>query len=68
MRLTWDEAEEIGFRLSEAHARTDPLSLSFTKLHALVVGLEGFEDDHDASDEGKLEAIQMAWYEELQEN
>ena len=29
-----------------------------------VLALEGFDDDPKASNEPKLEAIQMAWYEE----
>jgi FeS assembly protein IscX len=33
-----------------------------------VTGLEDFADDPAASTENKLEAIQMAWYEEWKEN
>jgi FeS assembly protein IscX len=32
-----------------------------------VVGLEGFSDDPKNSNEKKLEAIQMAWFEEWQD-
>ena len=68
MRLTWDDAEDIGIELYEKHIDVDPLGLSFTVLHKMTVELPGFEDDPKASSEGKLEAIQMAWYEEIQEN
>lgn len=68
MKLHWDDFEDIGIALFEKHADIDPLSLSFTKLHALVIELDEFNDDPKASNEGKLEAIQMAWYEEIQEN
>jgi FeS assembly protein IscX len=33
-----------------------------------VVGLEGFDDDPKMSNEPKLEAIQMAWYEEWKDS
>ena len=37
--------------------------MRFTDLHRWVTELEGFDDDPAASTEGRLEAIQMAWYE-----
>jgi FeS assembly protein IscX len=39
----------------------------FTDLHRWVCELEDFEDDPQASNEKKLEAIQMAWLEEYQD-
>jgi FeS assembly protein IscX len=39
----------------------------FTDLHKWITELEDFSDDPLGSTEGKLEAIQMAWYEEWQE-
>jgi len=42
----------------------DPLTVRFTDLRDHVIGLEGFDDDPKTSNEPKLEAIQMAWYEE----
>ena len=41
-----------------------PLTIRFTDLRERVVALEGFTDDPHTSNEPKLEAIQMAWYEE----
>jgi FeS assembly protein IscX len=32
------------------------------------IALPGFDDDPKASNEPKLEAIQMAWYEEYQDS
>lgn len=64
MTLTWDSAEEIGIALHEAFPEEDPLQVRFTDLHRRVVDLQGFSDDPKGSTEGKLEAIQMAWYEE----
>ena len=60
----WDNAEEIGIQLAEKYPDTDPLSVRFTDLHRFVTELPGFSGDPKASNEGKLEAIQMAWLEE----
>jgi FeS assembly protein IscX len=65
--LTWSNAEEIGFELLEKYPDINPLTVRFTDLHRYVIQLEGFADDPLASSEGKLEAIQMAWYEEWKE-
>jgi FeS assembly protein IscX len=67
-RLTWGDAERIAQALSEKFPDLDPLAIRFTDLHRWVTELGGFKDDPKASSEGKLEAIQMAWYEEWQEN
>jgi FeS assembly protein IscX len=63
--LTWDDAEDIGILLSEKHPETDPLAVRFTDLHRLVTELPEFKDDPKKSNEGKLEAIQMAWHAEF---
>jgi FeS assembly protein IscX len=65
--LTWNDAEEIGIQLQEKYPETDPLSVRFTDLHRYVTELPGFADDKTKSNESKLEAIQMAWYEEHKE-
>jgi FeS assembly protein IscX len=67
-KLNWLDAEDIGISLYEAHPETDPLSVRFTDLHKHVLALPDFEDDPAKSNEGKLEAIQMAWFEEWKEN
>lgn len=63
-RLTWTDAESIGIALYEGDPDTDPLTVRFTDLRERILQLPGFGDDPKASTEGKLEAIQMAWYEE----
>lgn len=65
--LTWDMAEEIAIRLHEEHPDLDPLTVRFTDLHAWIVAWPEFSDDPKNSNEKKLEAIQMAWYEERQD-
>ncbi len=65
--LMWADAEDIGIRLQEEHPELDPLTVRFTDLLAWIVALPDFKDDPQASNEKKLEAIQMAWYEEYQD-
>ncbi|HVB36095.1 MAG TPA: Fe-S cluster assembly protein IscX [Candidatus Acidoferrales bacterium] len=64
----WDNAEEIGIRLVEKFPGMDPLTVRFTDLHKWVTELDGFTGDPALSNEGKLEAIQMEWYEEYKES
>jgi len=63
--LTWDDAMDIGILLSEKHPELDPLAVRFTDLHRYVTELPEFKDDPKKSTEGKLEAIQMAWHDEV---
>jgi FeS assembly protein IscX len=65
--IGWTDVEEIAIRLMEAHPDIDPLGVRFTDLHKWVIALDGFAGDPKDSNEKKLEAIQMAWYEEWQE-
>lgn len=65
--ITWSDAEEIGIQLQEKFPELDPLTVRFTDLHKRVTELEGFNDDPAKSNESKLEAIQMAWYEEYKD-
>lgn len=65
--LTWTATEDIAIALTDAYPGVDPLTVRFTDLHKWVLGLKGFTDDPKNSNEKKLEAIQMAWYEEWQD-
>jgi len=67
-RITWDSTEDIALELFEKFPDTDPLQVRFTDLHKWVTELDGFADDPAKSTEGKLESIQMAWYEEWKDN
>jgi FeS assembly protein IscX len=67
MQLSWDDTEDIGIELADKFPNQNPLEVRFTDLHRMVVELPGFDDDPKASNESKLEAIQMAWYEEYQD-
>ena len=65
--LTWPDVHEIAFRLYEAEPALDPLTLRFTDLHQKIISLEGFISDPKDSNEGILEAIQMAWIDERED-
>lgn len=67
MKLKWTDSEDLGIELADAHPEVDPLTVRFTDLHKWVVELPEFGDDPKASNEPKLEAIQMAWLEEYRD-
>ena len=67
MALHWEDAEDIAEALCNAHPDVDPLTVRFTDLHRWVSELPGFADDPQASSEGKLERIQMAWVEQRED-
>ena len=66
--LKWTDADEIGFELNEKYPYLDPLGVRFTDMHKMVAELSDFNDTPEASSEGILEAIQMAWLEYSQED
>jgi FeS assembly protein IscX len=66
--MKWTDAEDLGIALNEKFPDVDPLTVRFTDLRERVLQLDGFDDDAKTSNEPKLEAIQMAWYEEWKEN
>lgn len=67
MGLKWEDAEDLAIALADEHEGLDPLTVRFTDLHRYVTELDDFDDDPKASNEGKLEAIQMAWLEECRD-
>ena len=64
MKLTWQDAEDLGIALSEKFPDVDPLTVRFTDLHRWVTELDGFADDPKSSNESTLEKVQMAWLDE----
>lgn len=66
--MKWTDAVDIGMALIGRFPDLDPLTVRFTDLRDKVLALDGFDDDPKASNEPRLEAIQMAWYEEWQES
>jgi len=65
MALKWTDVTDIAMALAEAHPGVDPLKTRFTDLHRWVCELPGFGDPPERSNEKVLEAIQMAWLDEV---
>ena len=64
--LRWTDSLAIAEALALAHPQVDPRLIRFTDLHRWVCALEGFADAPERSNEKILEAIQMAWIDEVQ--
>ena len=64
--LKWTDTLEIAIQLSDAHPEVDPKTIRFTDLHQWVMALPEFDDDASRSGEKILEAIQMAWIDEME--
>ena len=63
--MRWTDTQQIAEALYDEHPDVNPLKLRFTELHALVLELDGFDDDPEKSNEAILEAILQAWLDEL---
>lgn len=63
--MKWTDVNDIAIELVEAHPDVDPMTVRFTDLRQWVLDLPGFEDDPDRCGEKILEAIQMAWMDEV---
>jgi FeS assembly protein IscX len=63
--MKWIDSEDIAMALAEKHPDIDPRTVRFTDLRRWVCELENFSDDPNRSGEKILEAIQMAWIDEV---
>jgi FeS assembly protein IscX len=63
--MKWTDTLEIAIALTEAHPDVDPRYVRFTDLHQWVMALPEFDDAAERSGERILEAIQMAWIDEV---
>ncbi|MBC81267.1 MAG: Fe-S assembly protein IscX [Gammaproteobacteria bacterium] len=63
--MKWTDTIDITIELSETHPDVDPMTIRFTDLKQWVMALPEFDDDPDRCGERILEAIQMAWLDEL---
>jgi FeS assembly protein IscX len=63
--MKWTDSLDIAIELAEAHPEIDPRTIRFTDLHGWVMELPEFDDDPEHSGEKILEAIQMAWIDEM---
>ena len=65
MALRWTDHFDIAIELAERHPDVDVQYVRFTDLHRWVCEIPDFADDPEKSTEGQLEAIQMAWLDEI---
>ncbi len=65
MGLKWTDSREIAFALIEQHPDVDPYKLHFTELRDWILALEEFDDDPGHCGEKVLEAVQLAWMDEV---
>jgi len=65
MKLQWTDIYEIAIGLASSHVDDDPQYVNFVDLRRWVMALPDFDDDPDRCGEKILEAIQMAWIEEV---
>ena len=65
--MRWRDVRDIAIALAEAHPGVAPLGVRFTDLHRWVCELPGFDDEPGKSNEKVLEAIQMAWLDEVED-
>jgi FeS assembly protein IscX len=63
--MKWTDTLEIAIALADAHPEIDPLSVRFTDLYRWVTELPDFDDLPEHAGEKILEAIQMAWIDEV---
>ena len=62
--LTWKDFREIGELLFERYDTLNPLTVRFTDMRKWILDLDDFAGQPEESNEKILEAIQMAWLEE----
>ena len=63
--MRWTDTLDIAIELVDKHSEVDPKTINFVDLHRMVCELDQFDDDPNRSGEKILEAIQMAWIDEL---
>ncbi|MBK7332412.1 MAG: Fe-S cluster assembly protein IscX [Betaproteobacteria bacterium] len=63
--MKWTDSQEIAIALADAHPDVDPRRINFVDLRDKVLALPGFSDDPKHCGEKILEAIQMAWIDEV---
>ena len=56
-QFTWDDAEDLGILLSEAHPELDPLAVRFTDLHRYVIELPDFGGDPKMTSMGSMPPV-----------
>ena len=65
--LAWTDIEDIAYALFEKEPALDPLTVRFTDLRDKILELPNFTGEREQCNEKILEAVQMAWLEEFQD-
>jgi FeS assembly protein IscX len=63
--MKWTDTLDIAIELAERHPDIDPKKINFVDLMNWTIALPGFTGDAKTCGEKILEAIQMAWIEEI---
>lgn len=66
MGLRWTDIHDLAIALADSKADVDPVSVNFVDLRNWILALPDFDDDPNRCGEKILEAIQMAWIEEIE--
>jgi FeS assembly protein IscX len=66
--MKWTDTREIAIALAEKHPDIDPKVIRYTQLRVWVLELNKFNDDPEHCGEKILEAIQMMWIEETEDD
>jgi len=63
--MKWTDTQDIAIALTDRYPDMNPKGVRFTDLMQWVIALPGFDDDPKRCGERILEAIQMAWIDEV---
>ncbi|HSC75774.1 MAG TPA: Fe-S cluster assembly protein IscX [Pseudomonadales bacterium] len=63
--MRWTDIQDIVIELADSKPDIDPRFVNFVDLRNWVMALPDFDDNPDHCGEKVLEAIQMAWIEEV---
>ncbi|MDA9556921.1 Fe-S cluster assembly protein IscX [Vibrio sp.] len=63
--MKWTDINDIAIELCEQFPDIDPQTVRFTDLHQWVLDLDDFNDDPKRCNEKILEAIMLAWLDEI---
>ncbi|MDR0484285.1 MAG: Fe-S cluster assembly protein IscX [Alphaproteobacteria bacterium] len=66
--MKWLDIIDVAIALEEEYPDVDVKKLTFTQLRSMVISLVDFKGDRDGANEKILEAIQMAWLDERDDN
>jgi len=64
--MKWTDVYDIAAELADTYEDIDPMTINFVDLRKWVMSLEDFDDEPERCGEKILEAIQVAWIEEIQ--